>query len=196
MLRGREFIRVQIGDAVNGYFAHETDGSRIGAQEVIDLRPDAARKRLRECKSQPEACEAIREIVSNLLGCEEMAVYRFGGKHPGISLVWSFGIEPRVYAAKDLFNPPDLARVMAGEIYVDEESIRADAADRRKKVSAAVPIQFQGKTASALTLFRLLPQKTKIDQCDRELFAVVSAEAGQPLFGKHGSVPGKREGKR
>jgi hypothetical protein len=181
---------------VDGYFAHETDGSRVGAQEVIDLRPDAARKRLRECKTAPEACEAIREIVSNLLGCEEMAVYQFGGRHPEISLMWSFGIEPRAYAAKELFNAPALERVIAGEIYVDEESIRGGAAGRRKKVSAAVPIQFRGKTAAALTLFRLLPQKTKIDQFDRELFAVVSAEAGQPLFGRPGSIPGKREGKR
>jgi hypothetical protein len=181
---------------VDGYFAHETDGSRLGAQEVIDLRPDAARKRLRECKNSAEACEAIREIVSNLLGCEEMAVYRFGSKHPQISLVWSFGIDPRAYATKELLNASALARVIAGEIYVDEESIRAEVVGRRKRVSAAVPIQFRGKTAAALTLFRLLPQKTKIDQFDRELFAVVSAEAGQPLFGKPGSIPGKREGKR
>ena len=168
----------------------------MGAQEVIDLRPDAARKRLRECRTPAEACEAIREIVSNLLGCEEMAVYRFGSKDPQISLVWSFGIDPRAYATKELFNAPGLARVIAGEIYVDAESIRAEAVSRRKVVSAAVPIQYRGKTAAALTLFRLLPQKTKIDPFDRELFAVVSAEAGQPLFGRPGSIPAKREGKR
>lgn len=181
---------------MDGYFAHETDGSRTGMQEVIDLRPDAARKRLRECTSQPEACEAIREIVSNLLGCEEMAVYRFGGKPMQVSLVWSFGVEPKAYRPNELFRDSGLARVIVGEIYVDEESIREEVTGRGKKVSAAVPIQFQGKTAAALTLFRMLPQKTKIDQFDRELFAVVSAEAGQPLFGMHGSVPGKREGKR
>ena len=168
----------------------------MGAQEVIDLRPDAARKRLRECKSQPEACEAIREIVSNLLGCEEMAVYQFALKHPKVSLVWSFGIEPEAYPAKDLFDDSGLARVIAGEVYVDEGAIRADAAGRRAKVSAAVPIQFQGKTAAALTLFRLLPQKTTIDQFDRELFAVISAEAGQALFARQVGAAGKHEGKR
>ena len=181
---------------MDGYFAHETEGSRRGTQEVIDLRPDAARKRLRECKSQPEACEAIREIVSNLLGCEEMAVYRFADKHPKISLVWSFGIEPKAYPTKELLRDGDLARVIAGEVYVDDDAIRADIAARPQKVSAAVPIQFRGKTAAALTLFRLLPQKTMIDQFDRELIRVVSAEAGQPLFGRQISAPGKHEGKR
>src|SRR5579864_7086237 len=41
-----------------------------------DPRQDAARKRLRECSDHQQACEAIREIVSNLMGCEEMALLR------------------------------------------------------------------------------------------------------------------------
>lgn len=181
---------------MNGYFAPETNGNRVGTQGVIDLRPDAARKRLRECKSQPEACEAIREIISNLLGCEEMAVYRFGGKRAELSLVWSFGIELKACRVRELFSERMLAQVVAGELYVDEELIRTTVKGGGAQVSAAVPIQFRGKTAAALTLFGLLPQKTGIDHLDRELFAVVSAEAGQPLFGRHVSVPAKGEGKR
>jgi len=181
---------------MGSYLAEEKNGQQSSNDDLRDPRPDAARKRLRECTDQKDACEAIREIVSNLLGCEEMALVQLDRTSDGFSLIWSFGIEPRTFHLPEAFRESALPCVVAGEPYIDEGSGNAKNADPAEKASAFVPIQFEGKTAGVLALLRLLPQKTKIDELDRGLLAVVSREAGKPLFGAAARVKARPERKR
>lgn len=164
--------------------------------EIIDVRPDAARRRLRECNSRMEACEAIREIVSNLLGCEEMALFHVKRDHEHLSLIWSFGVEPHACHFPKLFKDTALPCVMAGDHYIQHDGHHPGFHSHRSTVSAVVPIRFKGEVAAALALLRLLPQKPSIDEFDREVFEVLSNEAGEPLFGRSGSGPAGRERKR
>lgn len=161
---------------MGGYLAEKAEGHSPATEVLVDPRPDAARKRLRECKSQKDACEAIREIVSNLLGCEEIALFQLEPKTLRLSLIWSFGIQPEASNLPKLFRDSAAARLIAGEPYIDEHRGNAGGA------IAFVPIQVQGKTFGVLALLRLLPQKTRIDEQDLGLFAVLSQEAGKPLF--------------
>lgn len=153
------------------------------AEDRRDLRPDAARKRLRECRDQKDACEAIREIVSNLLGCEEMALFQLDRNHWQFSMIWSFGIDQSAFHLAGMIRKSAFRDVINGEPYIDEEPVNEETVSRGSKVSAFVPIRFKGQTTGALALLRLLPQKAKVDELDRELLAVLSTEAGQPLFG-------------
>lgn len=164
-------------------------GKSSATQEIVDLRPEAARKRLRECKSQSDACEAIREIVSNLLGCEEMALFelrREQGRRP--SLIWSFGIEPKLLYLPEKFSGTGSRDEIAGEAIVT--------VGHAEQPSALVPILLQGETVGVLVLVRLLPQKTRVEEQDRGLLSVVSEEAGRPLFGHGVSGPARGERKR
>src|SRR5579862_3216829 len=56
---------------------HNSSAERLGVDVMNDLRLTAARKRLAECSGQTDAIEAVREIVSNFLGSEEMALFDF-----------------------------------------------------------------------------------------------------------------------
>lgn len=199
MALGEELVSQTLkGDPLDGHLIHKTGGNRVTAAtaDVIDLRPDAARKRLRECTSRHEACEAIREIVSNLLGCEEMALFhlRRGNAHP--SLIWCFGVEPAACHFPTLFKHAALPSVMAGEHYIQRDAHHPGAGNHRADVSALVPIKFDGAIAGALALLRLLPQKAAFDQLDREVFNVLSSEAGKPLFCGAAASPDTRERKR
>jgi len=164
--------------------------------DLKDPRPDAAQKRLRECSDQKDACEAIREIVSNLLGCEEMALVQFDRASGGFSLIWSFGIEPKAFHLPAVFQGSGLPRVVAGEPYIEEAPGEPNLGGQGIKASAFVPIHFEGQTAGVLALLRLLPQKTKIDELDRGLLAVVSREAGKPLFGGAANAKARLERKQ
>lgn len=174
----------------------QKSNGQAAIEETRDPRPDAARKRLRECKSQAETFEAIREIVSNLLGCEEMALFGLDRKRLRFSLLWSFGVEDKTFHLPKEFVETALPGVLAGDACIDEGFNDAETGGQGEKASAFVPIRFKGETNGVLALLRLLPQKAKIDELDRGLFAVLTEEAGRPLFGGAASGPGKRERKR
>ena len=155
-----------------------------------DPRQDAARKRLRECSDHQQACEAIREVVSNLMGCEEMALLQLGPYGGSASLIWSFGLDLEAFRFSQELRNAAMPALIAGEAYVYASKDHGSAL--KTEISALIPIQFKGITAGVLILFKLLPQKSAIEECDRELFTVLSREAGRPLFAE----PARNERKR
>ena len=172
-----------------------SNGQAAVSEETTDPRRDAARKRLRECKSRAETFEAIREIVSNLVGCEEMALFGLDRKRRQFSLLWSFGIEDGTFHLPKMFA--EMAPcVIAGNVYTDHGFSDREMGGQGQRATAFVPILFKGEAKGLLALLRLLPQKTKIDELDRRLFAVLTEEAGRSLFGGKTGRPGKREGER
>ena len=57
------------------------DKNNVGAkptwtEPMNDLRLGAARKRLAESQGQEDAIDGVREIVANLLGCEEIGLFQ------------------------------------------------------------------------------------------------------------------------
>jgi len=177
-------------------FAQKGNGNSAAVEDLKDPRPEAARKRLRESTDRSDACEAVREIVSNLLGCEEMALFQLDPKQGRFTLIWSFGIEAKTFHLPKVFVESALPGVMDGDAYVDEGLSDAQMGGKGEKATAFVPIQYRGATAGMLALLRLLPQKGKIDELDRGLFEVLSQEAGKPLFGGAAGGAARRERKR
>jgi chemotaxis protein CheD len=157
-----------------------------------DLRAEAARKRLHECKTREQACEVIREIVSNLLGCEEMALFEVDAREKRLTLMWSFGIEPAKRHLRTLSDEAS-SDVLTGKVWVAPACGYVGTALDEHQASAFVPIKFGGKTTAVLAMLRLLPQKAKIEEFDRTLLAVISSEAGEPLFTGHGSGKSERK---
>jgi hypothetical protein len=181
---------------LTNHSTHAENRLSPATEDARDLRPEAARKRLQECESQGEACEVVREIVSNLLGCEEMAVFELDAKNKRPSLVWSFGVEPKSIHFPELCPDARFSRLLSGHTCVNECSVGCEDFKHKRAASACVPILFEGRTAGVLLLVRLLPQKSNIDELDHGLLAVVSKEAGRPLFGHRACNSGRSERKR
>jgi len=81
-----------------------------------DPRLEAAHKRLSETGNQAEAFEAIREIVTNLLGCEEMGI--FAPVDGNSKLLWSFGIDTQRYTSLEGFEKSAMRQVNSGECHI------------------------------------------------------------------------------
>jgi GAF domain len=148
-----------------------------------DARLEAAQKRLLESMDQADAIEAIREIVTNLLGCEEIGLFTVGhGNERNSGLLWSFGIDPQQHKTLDAFEPSALHRVREGELHIAKATPDGHGNHETRPLRAFVPICLDGRTVAVLVMFKLLPQKLGFDEADIRLVKLLSSEAGRRLF--------------
>lgn len=149
-----------------------------------DLRLGAARQRLAECSGQSDAIEAVREIVSNFLGSEEMALFQADCHNVEFRPLWAFGVETENCNLLWSLNQKGLERILRGECHVEAG---ADTGNGTRRVRAFVPIRIANDTVAVLAILQLLPQKAGFDHGDMELLTLLSREAGKALF--HSGMP-------
>jgi hypothetical protein len=136
---------------------------------------EVARRRLRESLGQHEALEAIREIVANLLGSEEMGIFEVDRGERALPLLWSFGIDPQKHARLDASSDAVVSRVIEGIPHIEDVG-------GSTPFSVLLPIRSKGQTVAILAVLRLLPQKSGLDESDLLLLRLLSDEAGKALF--------------
>jgi hypothetical protein len=159
-----------------------------------DLRLATAQKRLAECASEEDALEGLREIVANLIGCEEIGLFKIEDDEKRVSLRWSFGTDLKNYDLFKALNKVGWKKLMQGEWLV--EAANRDQSEGTK-AQAFIPIRAANQTIGVLAILRLLPQKSNFDSSDLELFKFLSEEAAKPLFGtSDSSAPGARTRER
>jgi|1185.fasta_scaffold186895_2 hypothetical protein len=157
---------------------HAMDDNR---QVIDDFRIEAAQIRLQQASGQVDTFEAIREIIANLFGSEEMALYRIDQERAVLWLTWSFGIDPHTHSMIDLLKEPALESVLKGRPFVAQSLGELKVCGIKEPVNAFIPVQHNGKTIAVLAIMRLLPQKQSIDANDQRLFQMLSAEIGSAL---------------
>lgn len=151
-----------------------------GIAKREDPRLEAAQGRLRESVGQADTLEAIREIVTNLLGCEEIGLFTVGRANSG--LLWSFGIDPRQHESLDAFDQTVLHRVLQGEFHVARVAHEGQSDQENPPLRVFVPIRRNGCTVAVLVMLKLLPQKISFDEADINLVKLLSDETGRTLF--------------
>jgi nitrate/nitrite-specific signal transduction histidine kinase len=116
---------------------------------------------------------AITEIVINLIGSEELAIWELeAGK--GLSLIGSFGI-----AAEDWTKVP-LGSGLIGSVAQTGTRFIADSPD--SKLTACIPLMLDETVIGVIAIFGLLPQKQGLEQIDYELFDLLASHAASALF--------------
>ena len=155
-----------------------TAGTKVSKFE--DPRLEAARKRLREAADRADALEAVREIVTNLLGCEEIGLFTV--ESGSSRLLWSFGIDPQRHGTLDSFDASAVRRVMEGEYHVAQADHEGTGHQETPPLRIFVPIRLHSRTVAVLVMLKLLPQKIGFDKADINLVKLLSEEAGRALF--------------
>jgi hypothetical protein len=140
------------GDKSNAY------GAKAAAAEPMnDLRLRTARKRLLGSSGQEDAIEAVREIVANFLGSEEMGLFQLDRRNKKFEVFWSFGIDLEEYDLLRTLGESGLQCMMRGEFHV-EFGVR-DQAGVMAKAQAFIPITVGDQTIAVLAILRLLPRR-------------------------------------
>lgn len=118
--------------------------------------------------------QVMLEIVANLIGSEEMAVYEVA--HDSLELAASNGIDRQRLARIGIGEGTIGRSVASGGIYVAEGG-RPDA----DGLTACIPLQIEGRPIGAIAIFGLLPQKPALADIDREMFELL-AHASTSLY--------------
>ena len=128
---------------------------------------------------------AIKEIVINLIGSEELAVWEIDRDFDGLVLIDSFGIDQARWAALPLDSPHVASKVaLSGETYVAGPSTHYD-----KNLIACIPLKLDEKVIGVIGIFSLLAQKSGLEAVDFELFDLLATHGATALHCTRLAVP-------
>lgn len=127
-----------------------------------------------------EVVAAIREIVINLVGCEEFGVFEREARNE-FRLISEFEANPspiRSFDAKHPFYGPLLS---AGAVWINGRDKAPSAPGSIALPVAFVPIRLKDETLGVVLLYKLLMQKTGLTDVDYELMDLLSLHAATAL---------------
>jgi hypothetical protein len=148
--------------------------------QAVRAKLYAAAKALQQAVRENMVADAIFEIGSNLMGCEQIALLVTCEQQDRIAFVGSDG-----------FNPEQLEAIRRNAKRIIEEApmdsiyIKAGAGDHSflssLGITARIPVRLDSARKGAIVLFDLLPQRNGLDSGDRELLKLLCAYAGPCL---------------
>lgn len=124
---------------------------------------------------------AIQEIVINLIGSEELAIWQLEENVDALSLISSFGINAREWAGVPLGSGIIGNVACSGERFVATEA-EEQRFGREETLTACIPLKLDEKVVGVIGIFRLLQQKQGLEPLDFELFDLLGSHAATALF--------------
>jgi len=119
---------------------------------------------------------AIQEIVINLIGSEEVAIFAENGQGK-FDLASCFGVEPSLLRPFSLGEGPIGQALARGEVYAENFPISAAG-----RITACVPLKINDTIIGAIVVFRLLSHKAALERVDHELFDLLAIHASTALY--------------
>jgi hypothetical protein len=142
---------------------------QIERNHFLLMRQNAANARLLESLEQGNVFEAIGEIIANLIGSEEVAVFDY---HPGrqdFSLAWSTGVEANALqpflCGAGMFG----RAVEQGRSQFQERQPETALLPYERNLTACVILKSSGETVGVIAIFGLQAQKNNLEWADFEL---------------------------
>jgi len=135
--------------------------------------------RLHGTLDRGQVLEVIQEIVINLIGSEEMAIFEMEQDNEALRLISSFGVNPEPLKLVSLGRGAIGTSAESGEIAIWSP---ADSPEGEQGLTACVPLKLDGRVTGAIAVFGLLPQKQDLGSLDRELFDLLATHAATAMY--------------
>jgi len=159
---------------VSRYVEVEQENSNLANLYVASYR-------LHGTLDRREVLDVIQEIVTNLIGCEEIAIFETDPDRVAVTLVHSCGIDPGAHDRVCLGEGLIGQAVASGEPYIAGGG-SPGTAPAEAGLTACIPLKLGDRVTGAIALFRLLPQKAELGALDRELFELLGTHAATALY--------------
>lgn len=167
----------------------EADSGRLAAQleqleqqNWIQLNLYVASYRLNGTLDRDELVRTIQEIIANLIGSEEGAIFELDRDRGLLRLVASFGVDASGLDRIPLGEGIIGRAALTGETYVAPSAAVGRPQADGLAPTAVIPLRLAETVTGAIAIFRLLPQKAGLEAVDRELFAVLGTHAAMALY--------------
>ncbi len=136
-----------------------------------------ALERIHAGLSRGETLSALQEIVINMVGCEELAI--FERQRDALALVQSFGVDPEPLRRLPLDAGAIARAVSSGKLYVAGRE--GPPAPGEENLTAAIPLRVGREVVGAVAIYRLLGHRPGLGESDQAVFDLLSAHAGLAL---------------
>jgi hypothetical protein len=127
--------------------------------------------------SRAETLAALQEIVINVVGSEELAIFERRGDR--LALVQSFGVDPEPLRELPLDRGAIGRAATSGVLYVagrDGPPARGD-----DHLTACIPLRVGDTVVGVIAVFRLLGHKPGLGAADQAVFELLSSHVGLAL---------------
>lgn len=152
----------------------------VAAQNASLANLYVATYQLHEAIDREAVLSGIREVIANLIGCEEVAIFEVDG--PCLRLARWFGMEPP-HEPIPLGQGAIGAAAQSGRIFVAAPDKPDPRSPEERDLSACVPLKVDGLVIGAVALFRLLPQKYEgFTELDWELLNLLATHGATALY--------------
>jgi GAF domain-containing protein len=138
-----------------------------------------ASQRLHSTLDRSQVLQMVREIIANLIGCEEYVLFNL---NPDGLLhhVDSWGLDSERYQL--LPRSGVIGRVVdTGEAFFVHDGDASHTTPLEASLTACIPLKRNDAVTGAIALFRLLPQKFELQELDRELFRLLETHLALAL---------------
>jgi len=167
------------------YLEHCLKTSPAAERHTIWSRLYAVTQRLRLAVlagGQNSVADAVIEIGSNMIGCEQMAVLELDTEYEDLSILTSVGLSVLQRQTLKSQARKISAEINRGQVRIVDHRVPRDEFLVSIGVTALVPLTQARSTEGAIVFFSLLPQRKGFDSRDRELLGLLAAY-GPSLFG-------------
>jgi len=142
---------------------------QIERNHFLLMRLNAANARLIQSLEQGDAFEAIAEIIANLIGCEEVAMFDHHAGEQNFSLAWTSGVEAAAMqpflCGAGMFG----RTVEQGVSQYRERQLETSLLLHEKNLTACIILKSSREVVGVVAMFSLLPQKSQLEWADFEL---------------------------
>jgi regulator of replication initiation timing len=138
--------------------------------------------RLHGTVEREEVLLGMQEVVANLVGCEEVAIYEIDAAGL-LRAIWTFGLPggemPAIRVGEGLVGQS----VQTGETLIVQDPREQERSCGDANLSACVPLKANDRVIGAVALYRLLPQKFDgLTDLDQELLKLLGTHGGIALY--------------
>ncbi len=175
----KTMLRVQLGELERDSHRHLEEFARVEKRSADLANLYVSSYQLHGTLDREAVLTAIREIVINLIGSEELGVFELSDDGSALELVTSYGIDETSYQRLSLTAHPVGQLIAGGEMYLSGKSL---APFGMPPIVACVPLKLDGHVTGAVILFSLLGHKDGLGELDYELFDLLATHAATALY--------------
>jgi len=132
--------------------------------------------RLHESDEPEEGLRSVEDVLVNLIGAAETAIFSLSPDGRTLVLRASQGIEPRSWERVAVGEGAIGRAAMGEETWTDEPGTLTCVGAGQPV--ACLPLRMGGRVVGAIALFRLLPHRGRLSVHDRDVLSVLSRQAG------------------
>jgi len=126
---------------------------------------------------------SIQEIIINLIGSEELAIWELDDEREALTLAASFGVDEARWHTIALDSEAGVIGLVTvtGERFIAGQSPLQPTA-HEAGLTACIPLKLDDRVIGAIGIFSLLAQKEALQPVDFEMFDLLASHAATALY--------------